>query len=71
MLTLYDYGPSANCLKVRVLLRQLGIDHQRVPVDIFAGESKTDGYRVLNPAGRTPALDDLTGDGVAVLRSRG
>ena len=56
MLTLYDYGPSANCLKVRVLLRQLGIDHERVPVDIFAGESKTDEYRALNPAGRTPAL---------------
>jgi glutathione S-transferase len=56
MLTLYDYGPSANCLKVRVLLRQLGIDYERVPVDIFAGESKTDEYRTLNPAGRTPAL---------------
>jgi len=56
MLTLYDYGPSANCLKVRVLLRQLGIDHERVEVDIFAGESKTDEYRALNPAGRTPAL---------------
>jgi glutathione S-transferase len=56
MLTLYDYGPSANCLKVRVLLRQLRIEYERVPVDIFAGESKTDEYRVLNPAGRTPAL---------------
>lgn len=56
MLTLYDYGPSANCLKVRVLLRQLGIHHERVPVDIFAGESKTDEYRTLNPARRTPAL---------------
>jgi glutathione S-transferase len=56
MLTLYDYGPSANCLKVRVLLRQLRIDHERVPVDIFAGESKTDEYRALNLAGRTPAL---------------
>src|SRR5262245_56574129 len=56
MLTLFDYGPSANCLKVRVLLRQLGIDHERDEVDIFAGESKTDEYRVLNPAGRTPAL---------------
>ena len=56
MLTLFDYGPSANCLKVRVLLRQLGIDHERVEVDIFAGESKSAAYRVLNPAGRTPAL---------------
>ena len=56
MLTLFDYGPSANCLKVRVLLRQLGIDHERVNVDIFAGESRTGEYRALSPAGRTPAL---------------
>jgi glutathione S-transferase len=63
MPTLFDYGPSANCLKVRVLLRQLGIEHERVDVDIFAGESQTDEYQVLNPAGRTPALrlDDRRG----------
>ena len=65
MLTLYDYGPSANCLKVRVLLRQLGIDHERVEVDIFAGESKTDEYRALNPAGRTPALGLANGRALA------
>lgn len=56
MLTFFDYGPSANCLKVRVLLRQLGVEHERVGVDIFAGESRTDEYLALNPAGRTPAL---------------
>jgi len=56
MLTFFDYGPSANCLKVRVLMRQLGIEHERVPVDIFAGESRTDEYLAVNPAGRTPAL---------------
>ncbi len=56
MLTFFDYGPSANCLKVRVLLRQLGIEHERVDIDIFAGESRTDDYLAVNPAGRTPAL---------------
>jgi len=56
MLTFFDYGPSANCLKVRVLMRQLGVEHNRVPVDIFAGESRTDDYLAVNPAGRTPAL---------------
>jgi glutathione S-transferase len=67
MLTLYDYGPSANCLKVRVLLRQLGLDHERVRVDIFAGESQTDAYHALNPAGRTPAL--VLDDGRAIAES--
>ena len=56
MLTFFDYGPSANCLKVRIVLRQLGIEYERVGVDIFAGESKTDDYLAVNPAGRTPAL---------------
>src|SRR5690348_1564654 len=56
MLTFFDYGPSANCLKVRVLLRQLGIEHERVGIDIFAGESRTDDYLAVNPAARTPAL---------------
>lgn len=56
MLTLLDYGPSANCLKVRILLRRLGLEYAREPVDIFAGESRTDEYLVFNPAGRTPAL---------------
>ena len=56
MLTLLDYGPSANCLKVRILLRQLGTEFAREPVDIFAGESRTDEYLAFNPAGRTPAL---------------
>jgi glutathione S-transferase len=65
MLTLYDYGPSANCLKVRVLLRQLGLEYERVPVDIFAGESRVEPYLALNPAGRTPALLLPGGDAIA------
>ena len=67
MLTFYDYGPSANCLKVRVLMRQLGIEHGRVNVDIFAGESRTDEYLALNPAARTPAL--LLDNGRAIAES--
>jgi glutathione S-transferase len=65
MLTLFDYGPSANSLKVRVLLRQLGLDHERVPVDIFAGESRSEAYLALNPAGRTPALLLAGGEAIA------
>jgi glutathione S-transferase len=65
MLTLLDYGPSANCLKARILLRQLGVDFAREPVDIFAGESRTDEYLGFNPAGRTPALRLDSGDVLA------
>jgi len=56
MLQLYDYPASANCLKARVLLRHLEVEWERLPVDLFAGETLTDEYLAVNPAGRTPVL---------------
>jgi glutathione S-transferase len=55
---LYDYAASANCYKVRLLLAQLGRDYERVPVDIFGGETLTDEYGAINPARTTPVLED-------------
>src|SRR6185295_1726641 len=54
---LYDYAASANCLKARILLRQLGAEWERVPVDLFAGESVAAEHLARNPAGRTPVLE--------------
>ncbi len=54
---LYDFGASANCFKVRLLLAQLGIPYERVPVDLFSGETGTPQYLARNPAGRTPVLE--------------
>jgi glutathione S-transferase len=54
---LYDYAASANCFKVRLLLRQLRVPYERVPVDIFAGETLTDEYAAINPARSTPVLE--------------
>jgi len=56
-LRLHDFAASANCFKVRMLLSQLGLPYQRVPTDIFAGDSQTDAYLARNPAGRTPLLE--------------
>jgi glutathione S-transferase len=58
---LYDYAASANCYKVRLLLAQLGVQYERVPVDIFAGDTLTDEYASLNPARTTPVLEDPPG----------
>ena len=41
---LYDYAASGNCFKVRLLLGLLGRDYERVPVDIFAGDTLTDAF---------------------------
>lgn len=56
-LRLHDYGPSANCYKVRLLLAQLGLEYERVPVDIFAGDTLTDEYAKVNPQRQTPVLE--------------
>lgn len=58
---LYDYPPSANCYKVRLLLAQLGREYERVPVDIFGGDTLTDEYAAINPARTTPVLEDPPG----------
>jgi glutathione S-transferase len=56
-LRLHDYPASANCYKVRLLLAQLGSDYERVPVDIFGGDTLTDEYARLNPQRQTPVLE--------------
>jgi glutathione S-transferase len=55
-LRLYDYAASANCYKARLLLAHLGIDYERVSVDIFDGDTLTDEYELLNPHRSTPVL---------------
>ncbi len=60
-LRLYDYPASCNCYKARLLLAQLGLAYERVPVDIFAGETLTPEYARINPQRTTPVLE--TGDG--------
>jgi glutathione S-transferase len=42
---------------VRLLLAQLGREYERVPVDIFAGDTLTDEYAAINPARTTPVLE--------------
>jgi glutathione S-transferase len=61
---LHDYPASGNCYKVRLLLAQLGLDYERVHVDIFDGGTLTDEFAALNPTRLTPVLEI---DGGAVL----
>jgi glutathione S-transferase len=54
---LYDYVASGNCYKPRLLLALLGRDYERVPIDIFGGDTLTEEYAALNPARETPVLE--------------
>jgi glutathione S-transferase len=58
---LYDYPASCNCYKARLLLAQVGRPYERVPLDIFDGDTLTDEYGAINPARTTPVLE--TDDG--------
>src|SRR5580765_4586745 len=61
---LYDFGASANCFKARLLLAQLGVEYERVPVDLFSGETGSPEYLARNPAGRTPVLELDDGESI-------
>jgi len=57
MMKLYDFLPSGNCYKVRLLLTQLGIPFERVDVNILQGESRTPEFMPKNLNGRVPVLE--------------
>jgi glutathione S-transferase len=40
------------------MLRELDVSHERVVVDISAGEQNSPDYRAINPMGKVPALVD-------------
>ena len=65
MLTLHNYFPSLNGWKVRVLLGLLGTPYRTRPVAIFQGESRTDEFLKLNPAGAIPVLELEDGRAIA------
>jgi glutathione S-transferase len=54
---LYQYHPSGNCYKIRLLLNQLGLACERVDVDILKGESRTPEFLAINSNGRIPVLE--------------
>jgi glutathione S-transferase len=56
-LRLYTYGPSPNCLKVRVLLAHLDLAYEQVETNIFGGDTLTGAYGAVNPARQTPVLE--------------
>lgn len=60
MLTLFDYPPSQNAWKVRLLLSHLGRSYRTEIVSIFEGAGRSAEYLAINPTGTVPAirLDD-------------
>lgn len=58
MLTLYEFGLSGNCHKVRLLLSLLGLPYQSHLLNGAEREHKTENFLQLNPFGQVPVLTD-------------
>jgi len=54
---LYDYLPSGNSYKVRLVMSYLDLTYTHVSIDIHKGESSTPEYLDKNPAGQIPLLE--------------
>lgn len=57
MITLYDYLPSQNGYKVRLLLQHLNRPYQTRLVAIFEGAGKTAEFLAKSPTGAVPVLE--------------
>ena len=66
MIVLYDYGNSVCCQKVRITLREKGLEWEARRVDLFTSEQYSAAYMKLNPKGVVPTL---VHDGVPIIES--
>ncbi len=55
---LYTHPLSGNAYKAELLLAHLGVEYEKVVIDIFKGEHKTDEFKKLNPNCKIPVLVD-------------
>lgn len=54
---LYQYHPSGNCYKIRLLLNHLGLPYEKVEMDILQGQTRTPEFLAINSNGRIPVLE--------------
>ena len=62
----FYYHPTPNPLKAALLLEELQLAYELVPVDTLKGEQHSIDFLKINPNGKVPALDDA---GVLVFDS--
>jgi glutathione S-transferase len=56
MITIYGDPISGNCLKVKWTAERLGVAFAWIDVDITKGESRTEAFLAMNPAGQVPTV---------------
>ncbi|MFT6407168.1 MAG: maleylacetoacetate isomerase [Arenicella sp.] len=67
---LTTYFRSTAAYRVRIALNLKGVEHQLIPLNLFAGEQKSAGFLNTNPDGLIPVLDtgvDILTQSMAIL----
>jgi len=64
---LYDGGRAPNPRRVRIFLKEKGIEIPIAPVDLGAMEHRSDAFAAINPMRRVPAL--VLDDGTVITES--
>jgi len=56
MTTVYGDMQSGNCFKIALLFSNLGLACDWKPVSVVNGETRTDKFLSMNPAGQIPVV---------------
>ncbi|MEH2595003.1 GST-like protein [Bradyrhizobium sp. AZCC 1577] len=59
----FYYHPTPNPAKIALLLEEVGLAYELVPIDTSKGEQHTAPFRSINPNGKVPAIVDTEGPG--------
>lgn len=57
---LYDFAPSPNCQRVKVVFAEKKLPFEAIPVDLRKGDQKKPDFLKLNPYGKVPVIIDGT-----------
>jgi GST-like protein len=59
----FYFHPTPNPAKIALMLEEVGLAYQLVPVDTSKGEQHAPDFRAINPNGKVPAIVDTEGPG--------
>jgi len=62
---LYGY-PTFRSQKIAIALTELGLEHERVKIDLGVGEHRSEEFKEIHPLGKVPVLED---DGMLLWES--
>lgn len=64
----FYFHPTPNPAKVALMLEEVGLEYEVIPVDTSKGEQHEPKFRAINPNGKVPAIVDTDGAGGNEIR---